>query len=139
VLGDREQAGRRLRRFLDVYPQLMAAHADGGFLYADSLYQRIRRALAAAVIATSTANVGTDRRHSRGHATHMKTRNDKQLVVGLDIGTSKVTAIVGEYAPGESVEVIGLGTHVSRGMKRGSVVDIESTVHSIQRAWKKPS
>jgi cell division protein FtsQ len=38
VLGDREQAGRRLRRFLDVYPQLMAAHADGGFLYADLRY-----------------------------------------------------------------------------------------------------
>src|SRR5690349_6092313 len=64
----------------------------------------------------------------------MKTRNDKQLVVGLDIGTNKVTAIVGEYEPGEPIEVIGIGSHVSRGMKRGSVVDIESTVHSIQRA-----
>ena len=64
----------------------------------------------------------------------MKTRNDKQLVVGLDIGTSKVVAIVGEYEPGEPITVIGIGTHVSRGMKRGSVVDIESTVHSIQRA-----
>ena len=64
----------------------------------------------------------------------MKARNDKQLVVGLDIGTSKVVAIVGEYEPGEPITVIGIGTHVSRGMKRGSVVDIESTVHSIQRA-----
>ncbi|ODV14389.1 MAG: cell division protein FtsA [Rhodanobacter sp. SCN 68-63] len=64
----------------------------------------------------------------------MKTRNDKQLVVGLDIGTSKVVAIVGEYEPGEPIEVIGIGSHVSRGLKRGSVVDIESTVHSIQRA-----
>ena len=64
----------------------------------------------------------------------MKTRNEKQLVVGLDIGTSKVVAIVGEYEPGEPITVIGIGTHVSRGMKRGSVVDIESTVHSIQRA-----
>jgi len=64
----------------------------------------------------------------------MKPRNDKQLVVGLDIGTSKVVAIVGEYEPGEPITVIGIGTHVSRGMKRGSVVDIESTVHSIQRA-----
>lgn len=64
----------------------------------------------------------------------MKTRNDKQLVVGLDIGTSKVTAIVGEYEPGEEITVIGIGTHVSRGMRKGMVVDIESTVHSIQRA-----
>jgi len=64
----------------------------------------------------------------------MKGKSDKQLVVGLDIGTSKVVAIVGEYEPGEPIEVIGIGSHVSRGMKRGSVVDIESTVHSIQRA-----
>src|SRR3546814_11163065 len=63
----------------------------------------------------------------------MKTRNEKQLVVGLDIGTSKVVAIVGEYEPGEPITVIGIGTHVSRGMKRGSVVDIESHVHSIDR------
>jgi cell division protein FtsA len=64
----------------------------------------------------------------------MNRKNEKQLVVGLDIGTSKVVAIVGEYEPGEPVEVIGIGSHVSRGLKRGSVVDIESTVHSIQRA-----
>lgn len=64
----------------------------------------------------------------------MNRKNEKQLVVGLDIGTSKVVAIVGEYVDGEPVEVIGIGSHVSRGLKRGSVVDIESTVHSIQRA-----
>lgn len=64
----------------------------------------------------------------------MNRKNEKQLVVGLDIGTSKVVAIVGEYGPDEPVEVIGVGSHVSRGLKRGSVVDIESTVHSIQRA-----
>ncbi|HET7299661.1 MAG TPA: cell division protein FtsA [Oleiagrimonas sp.] len=64
----------------------------------------------------------------------MNRKNEKQLVVGLDIGTSKVVAIVGEYALGEPVEIIGVGSHVSRGLKRGSVVDIESTVHSIQRA-----
>ncbi|HJU08188.1 MAG TPA: cell division protein FtsA [Rhodanobacteraceae bacterium] len=64
----------------------------------------------------------------------MNRKSDKHLVVGLDIGTSKVVAIVGEYLPGEPVEVIGLGSHISRGMKKGAVVDIESTVHSIQRA-----
>ena len=58
----------------------------------------------------------------------------KTLLVGLDIGTSKIVAIVGEYAPGEPVEVIGLGSHPSKGMKRGVVVDIESTVQSIRRA-----
>lgn len=64
----------------------------------------------------------------------MKNRAEKGLLVGLDIGTSKVTAIVGEYAPGELIEIIGVGTHPSHGLKRGVVVDIESTVHSIQRA-----
>ena len=37
----------------------------------------------------------------------MRNKNDKQLVVGLDIGTSKVVAIVGEYEPGEPIEIIG--------------------------------
>ena len=58
----------------------------------------------------------------------------KTLLVGLDIGTSKVVAIVGEFAPGEAVEVIGIGSHPTKGLKRGVVVDIESTVQSIQRA-----
>jgi len=64
----------------------------------------------------------------------MKVKGEKSLIVGLDIGTSKVVAIVGEYAPGETVEVIGVGSHASHGLKRGVVVDIESTVQSIQRA-----
>ena len=69
----------------------------------------------------------------------MKGKNEKQLVVGLDIGTSKVVAIVGEYEPGEPIEVIGIGSHVSRGMKRGSVVDIESPCTRSSARWKKPS
>ena len=64
----------------------------------------------------------------------MNRRSDKQLVVGLDIGTSKVMAVVGEYSRGEPVEVIGIGSHVVRGMKRGAVVDIESTMHAIRGA-----
>ena len=64
----------------------------------------------------------------------MNRRSDKQLLVGLDIGTSKVMAVVGEYARGEPLEVIGIGSHVSRGMKRGAVVDIESTMHAIRGA-----
>ncbi|AXK70970.1 cell division protein FtsA [Lysobacter sp. TY2-98] len=64
----------------------------------------------------------------------MNRKGDKSLIVGLDIGTSKVTALVGEYLPGQPIEVIGLGSHESRGMRRGVVVDIDSTVQSIQRA-----
>jgi cell division protein FtsA len=64
----------------------------------------------------------------------MSKRDDGRLVVGLDIGTSKVLAIVGEISPMGQVEVIGVGHHPSRGMKKGVVVNIESTVQSIQRA-----
>jgi cell division protein FtsA len=64
----------------------------------------------------------------------MSRKSNKHLVVGLDIGTSKVMAIVGEYLPGEAVEVIGFGSHISRGMKKGVVVEIESNVNSIRRA-----
>ncbi len=63
----------------------------------------------------------------------MTKRMDKNLIVGLDIGTSKVVAIVGEIS-NEEIEIIGLGSSRSRGLKKGVVVNIESTVHSIQRA-----
>ena len=56
------------------------------------------------------------------------------MIVGLDIGTSKVVAIVGEIGPDGAIEIIGIGSHPSRGLKKGVVVNIESTVHSIQRA-----
>ena len=59
---------------------------------------------------------------------------DKKLIVGLDIGTSKVVAIVCEITDDGEVEVIGLGSHPSKGLKKGVVVNIESTVNSIQRA-----
>ena len=59
---------------------------------------------------------------------------DKKLIVGLDIGTSKVAAIVGEVSEGDGIEVIGIGIHPSRGLKKGVVVNIESTVQSIRRA-----
>jgi len=64
----------------------------------------------------------------------MVRKQEKNLLVGLDIGTSKVVAIVGEVSPEGSVEVIGVGSHPSRGLKKGVVVNIESTVQSIQRA-----
>lgn len=64
----------------------------------------------------------------------MVKKSDKKLLVGLDIGTSKVVAIVGEISADGSIEVVGLGSHPSRGLKKGVVVNIESTVQSIQRA-----
>ena len=64
----------------------------------------------------------------------MVKKPDKKLLVGLDIGTSKVVAIVGEVSADDEVEVVGLGSHPSRGLKKGVVVNIESTVQSIQRA-----
>lgn len=64
----------------------------------------------------------------------MARRSEKNLVVGLDVGTSKVAALVGEIKADETIEVVGIGTHPSRGLKKGVVVDIESTVQSIQRA-----
>jgi cell division protein FtsA len=62
--------------------------------------------------------------------------SDSELtrIVGLDIGTSKVAAIVAELNPEGELEIIGLGSHPSRGLKKGVVVNIESTVQSIQRA-----
>ena len=64
----------------------------------------------------------------------MAKKSDKNLIVGLDIGTSKVVAIVGEVTVDEEVEIIGIGSSRSRGLKKGVVVNIESTVQSIQRA-----
>jgi cell division protein FtsA len=64
----------------------------------------------------------------------MAKRSDRNLIVGLDIGTSKVVAMVGEIHGDGSLEVIGLGSHPSRGLKKGVVVNIDSTVQSIQRA-----
>lgn len=64
----------------------------------------------------------------------MSQGQQKNMLVGLDIGTSKVVAIVGEMTEEGGVEIVGLGSHPSRGMKKGVVVNIESTVQSIQRA-----
>ena len=64
----------------------------------------------------------------------MTKKGEKNLIVGLDIGTSKVVALVGEIKLDGEIEVIGIGSHPSRGLKKGVVVNIESTVQSIQRA-----
>ena len=60
----------------------------------------------------------------------------KDLVVGLDIGTSKVMAVVAEVMPGGELKLAGLGIAASNGLKRGVVVNIDATVQSIQQALK---
>jgi cell division protein FtsA len=64
----------------------------------------------------------------------MGRKSDRDVIVGLDIGTSKVVALVGEIMTDGTIEIIGLGSQASRGLKKGVVVNIESTVQSIQRA-----
>jgi cell division protein FtsA len=61
-------------------------------------------------------------------------KENKNLIVGLDIGTSKIAAIVAEMKPEGGFEIIGMGSSPSRGLKKGVVVNIESTVNAIQRA-----
>src|SRR2546428_11378184 len=56
-----------------------------------------------------------------------------EIVVGLDIGTTKICCIVGEVSP-DGIDVIGIGTHPSRGLRKGVVINIEATVSSIHKA-----
>jgi len=64
----------------------------------------------------------------------MAKKIERNIIVGLDIGTSKVAAIVAEHTGDDEIEIIGIGVSPSRGLKKGVVVNLESTVHSIQRA-----
>jgi len=64
----------------------------------------------------------------------MAKKIERNLIVGLDIGTSKVAAIVGELTSDGNIEIIGIGSTPSRGLKKGVVVNLESTVQSIQKA-----
>lgn len=64
-------------------------------------------------------------------------RNHSLPIVGLDIGTTKVSVVVGEFDLSGEVEIIGVGNHPSHGLKRGVVVNIEKTVDSIQNAVEK--
>jgi len=64
----------------------------------------------------------------------MASENEENMIVGLDIGTSKIVAIVGSVGPRGDIEIIGTGMYPSSGLKKGVVVNIEATVNSIQRA-----
>ena len=60
--------------------------------------------------------------------------NKSALIVGLDIGTTKICAVVGELTDSGQVDVVGIGTSVSTGLRKGVVVNIEQTVQSIRKA-----
>ncbi|MBW1914014.1 MAG: cell division protein FtsA [Deltaproteobacteria bacterium] len=57
-----------------------------------------------------------------------------EIIVGLDIGTTKICAVVGEIVPGGEIEIIGIGSHPSEGLRKGVVINIEKTVNSIKEA-----
>src|SRR5262249_61620455 len=58
----------------------------------------------------------------------------ERYLVGLDVGTSKVTAVVGEVLDGGGLDVVGLGVAESRGIRRGVVVNVDAAVDSIKKA-----
>ena len=64
----------------------------------------------------------------------IKNKDENNLIVALDVGTSKIVVIVAELMPDGVLKIIGLGQHVSKGLKKGVVVNIESTMQAIQRA-----
>ena len=67
----------------------------------------------------------------------MTNPNGGRIMVGLDIGTSKVVAIIASISMQNDIEIIGVGWEPSKGLKKGVVVDIESTIASIQKAVDK--
>lgn len=64
----------------------------------------------------------------------MPKKPEQDLIIALDVGTSKIAALVGQVADDGQIEVVGFGSHPSHGLKKGVVVNIESTVQSMQRA-----
>ncbi|RTZ61308.1 MAG: cell division protein FtsA, partial [Gammaproteobacteria bacterium] len=64
----------------------------------------------------------------------MGKKSDNRLLVGLDIGTSKIAVLVGEYKVDGEIDIIGVGSYPSRGLKKGIVANIDSTVQSIRKA-----
>ena len=64
----------------------------------------------------------------------MSNVNQNEMLVGLDIGTSKVVVVVAEVTSDNSIEIIGLGIHPSKGLRNGVVVDIDSTTTAIKKS-----
>lgn len=64
----------------------------------------------------------------------MATKVNQNIIVGLDIGTTKIAVIVAEMTASGNVDIIGIGTHPSEGLRKGVVINIEATINSIRRA-----
>ena len=62
-----------------------------------------------------------------------------ELIVGLDIGTTKICAVVGEPSDNGTIDIVGIGTSPSTGLRKGVVVNIEQTVQSIRKAVEDPA
>lgn len=63
-------------------------------------------------------------------------RENKEFIVGLDIGTTKVVALVAEVTPEGRLNIVGMGSQDSRGLRKGVVVNIEETVATISRVMQ---
>ena len=66
-----------------------------------------------------------------------KTFGADNVVVGLDLGTTKIAVVIAELAPGGQVKVVGVGSSPAEGLRRGVVIDVEKTVQAIRRAIEK--
>ena len=64
----------------------------------------------------------------------MASAANNPMIVGIDVGTSKVVALVGQVTADGELDIVGVGMKPSRGMKKGVVVNIEQTIQSIQGA-----
>jgi cell division protein FtsA len=80
--------------------------------------------------------VSIERQRQEAHQGQLMAKDYKDIVVGLDIGTAKVMAVVAEVMPDGELRVAGLGVATTHGLKRGVVVNIDATVQSIQQALK---
>ena len=120
TVGLLARAGTRVDRVDLRYRNGFAAHVPG-------FHERAAKKASAAPMSDGMA----EPRHEQGSGSMVK--DAKNLVVGLDIGTSKIVAIVAEVTPEGELNIIGLGTQPSRGLRRGVVVNIEATMASIQR------
>lgn len=69
----------------------------------------------------------------------MTKNQEKEIIVGLDIGTSKVVVVIGEVMPDEEISIIGVGSHESKGMDKGGVNDLDSIGQSVKRALDQAS
>src|SRR5207302_8281967 len=58
----------------------------------------------------------------------------RNVIAGLDVGTTKICCVIAEWSPDGNLEIVGVGTNPSRGLRKGVVVNIDSTVESIKRA-----